>query len=103
MKELYSRIGGARIIGVTGPSGVGKSTLIAQMADRFVREGKSVGIIAVDPSSELSGGALLGDRVRMMDLEQGDQVFIRSISSGAAWAGYPDYGKHCSGNGCRRA
>ena len=68
MKELYSRTGRARIIGVTGPPGVGKSTLIAQLADRFAGENKSVGILAVDPSSEISGGALLGDRVRMVNL-----------------------------------
>lgn len=81
MKQVYFRTGNARVVGVTGPPGVGKSTLIAKLADRFAHENSSVGILAVDPSSELSGGALLGDRVRMVNLEYGDRIFIRSISS----------------------
>lgn len=87
MKELYSRTGRARIIGVTGPPGVGKSTLIAQLADRFAQENRSVAILAVDPSSELSGGALLGDRVRMVNLEHDDRIFIRSVSSRGCMGG----------------
>jgi LAO/AO transport system kinase len=72
--------GGLRI-GITGPPGVGKSTVTAALARRAVRAGRAVGILAVDPTSPFSGGAFLGDRVRMQDIEASDRVFIRSMAS----------------------
>ena len=72
--------GGLRI-GVTGPPGVGKSTVTAALARRAVRAGRRVGILAVDPTSPFSGGAFLGDRVRMQDLGDDHSVFIRSMAS----------------------
>jgi len=72
--------GGVRI-GITGPPGVGKSTVTASLARRFLKAGRSVGIIAVDPSSPFTGGAFLGDRVRMQSVLDDDRAFIRSLAS----------------------
>ena len=72
--------GGIRI-GITGPPGVGKSTVTAALARRAVEAGRAVGILAVDPTSPFSGGAFLGDRVRMQDLGDGGRAFIRSMAS----------------------
>jgi len=80
LDRLFSRSGRARCIGVTGPPGVGKSTFTDRLATLFRREGKSVGIIAVDPSSPLTGGALLGDRLRMQGASDDTDVFIRSLA-----------------------
>lgn len=78
---LYPYTGKAHIVGVTGPPGAGKSTLVSQIT-RVLRERElSVAIVAVDPSSPFSGGALLGDRVRMQDLAGDEDVFIRSMAS----------------------
>jgi LAO/AO transport system kinase len=66
---------------VTGPPGVGKSTVTAALARRAVKAGHAVGILAVDPTSPFSGGAFLGDRIRMQDLDDGRRVFIRSMAS----------------------
>jgi LAO/AO transport system kinase len=77
-RVLPAQKGGLRI-GITGPPGVGKSTVTAALAGRAVRAGRSVGILAVDPTSPFSGGAFLGDRVRMQEL--GERVFIRSMAS----------------------
>jgi LAO/AO transport system kinase len=87
LKSIYPHSGRAYTIGITGPPGAGKSTLVNRLVRRFCRNDFSVGIIAVDPSSPFSGGALLGDRVRM-DMEQtrGD-VFFRSMSAGRAMGG----------------
>lgn len=71
----------AHLIGVTGSAGVGKSTLIAALIDEIVGDGASVAVIAVDPSSPFSGGAFLGDRVRMVGIKNVDRVFIRSMST----------------------
>ena len=79
-KVIPAQKGGVRI-GVTGPPGVGKSTVTAALARRAVRAGHAVGILAVDPTSPFSGGAFLGDRVRMQDLGGDDRVFIRSMAS----------------------
>ncbi|MGZ5452842.1 MAG: methylmalonyl Co-A mutase-associated GTPase MeaB [Candidatus Aminicenantales bacterium] len=79
-KVLPAQKGGVRI-GVTGPPGVGKSTVTAALARRAVQAGHSVGILAVDPTSPFSGGAFLGDRVRMQNLGDDHQVFIRSMAS----------------------
>lgn len=79
IREVYPHTGGAHVIGLTGAPGVGKSTLVDRLAGYYASAGHSVGVIAVDPSSPFSGGALLGDRVRM-DL-RGKDVFIRSIAT----------------------
>jgi len=81
LKELYPKTGGAYIIGVTGAPGSGKSTLVDRMVEVFRKEGKSVGIIAVDPTSPFTGGAILGDRVRMQRHATDDGVFIRSLAT----------------------
>ncbi len=77
-RVLPAQKGGLRI-GITGPPGVGKSTVTAALAGRAVGAGRRVGVLAVDPTSPFSGGAFLGDRVRMQEL--GDRVFIRSMAS----------------------
>ena len=68
-------------IGITGPPGAGKSTLTDQLINQFIKNGQSVGVVAVDPSSPFTGGALLGDRVRMNRYIWEDRVFIRSMGS----------------------
>jgi len=88
---LVRHAGHAQIIGLTGPPGVGKSTTTTALVTAFRAAGKRVGVLAVDPSSPFSGGALLGDRVRMQDHALDPDVFIRSMASrghlgGLAWA-----------------
>ncbi|MGD1018203.1 MAG: methylmalonyl Co-A mutase-associated GTPase MeaB [Verrucomicrobiia bacterium] len=79
--ELYAHTGRARIFGITGPPGVGKSSLIDRLIDELRRQGRTVGVIAVDPTSPISGGALLGDRLRMQRHSDDDGVFIRSLAT----------------------
>lgn len=81
VSALYPYTGQAHIVGITGPPGSGKSTLVNELAKRFSTEGERVAIIAVDPSSPFTGGALLGDRVRMQDLVGKKDIFIRSMAS----------------------
>lgn len=76
-----SRVGAAMRLGITGPLGAGKSSLIDQIIRRYRKQGLSVGVIAVDPSSPFTGGALLGDRVRMNEFTSDDGVFIRSLAT----------------------
>jgi LAO/AO transport system kinase len=81
LQALYARGGRARIIGLTGPPGAGKSTLLDRLIGGFRERGRSVAVLAVDPSSPLTGGAVLGDRVRMARHAADPAVFIRSIAS----------------------
>ena len=87
LEELHDGVGSARRVGITGPPGAGKSTLTAALARNYRNSGLSVGIIAVDPSSPFTGGALLGDRVRMDDLATDDGIFIRSMASRGSHGG----------------
>ena len=81
MAAIYPRTGGARILGITGSPGAGKSTLISKLTHLFRSRDQRVGIICVDPSSPFSGGAILGDRIRMQDLYTDREVFIRSMAT----------------------
>jgi LAO/AO transport system kinase len=81
MRELYPQTGRARVIGVTGPPGGGKSTLVNRLAGAYREHGERVAVVAVDPSSPFSGGALLGDRIRMQERALDDGLFIRSMAS----------------------
>ena len=81
MQSIFSHTGRAYTIGFTGPPGAGKSTLVDKVTLQFCRQEKKVGIIAIDPSSPFSGGALLGDRIRMRDIITEENVFIRSVST----------------------
>jgi LAO/AO transport system kinase len=87
MKQIFTDTGKARLIGITGSPGAGKSTLTNKIAGTLVEMGYKIGIIAVDPSSPFSGGALLGDRVRMMDLSGLEGVFVRSMATRGALGG----------------
>ncbi len=81
LKRLFPVAGKAVVVGFTGSPGAGKSTLVDQMALHYRRTGKTVGIVAVDPSSPFSGGAVLGDRIRMQSLADDKGVFIRSMAT----------------------
>jgi GTPase len=81
VRELYPRTGRAYLIGVTGPPGAGKSTLVDRMTGELRKAGQTVGIVAVDPTSPFSGGAILGDRVRMAAHFGDEGVFIRSMAT----------------------
>jgi len=81
LANIYPHTGKAHIIGITGPSGSGKSTLIEKIVRKYRQNGKKVGVIAVDPTSPFTGGAFLGDRIRMQELSTDEEVFIRSMAT----------------------
>ncbi|MCX7142534.1 MAG: methylmalonyl Co-A mutase-associated GTPase MeaB [Proteobacteria bacterium] len=81
LHQLHSHLGRAHVLGVTGPPGAGKSTLVNALIGEWLARGGRVGVVAVDPSSPFSGGAILGDRIRMGDHQADERVFIRSLAS----------------------
>jgi LAO/AO transport system kinase len=81
LRRLYQTAGRAHLVGITGPPGSGKSTLVAALIAEIRKAGRNVAVIAVDPSSPITGGALLGDRVRMQAYAGDDDVFIRSMAA----------------------
>ena len=81
LSELYNHSGSANTIGITGPPGSGKSSLVSKLISNYRQNGKTVAVLAVDPSSPFSGGAILGDRVRMSHHDADKGVFIRSMAS----------------------
>lgn len=87
LDALHARIGRAHRVGVTGPPGAGKSTLTATLIERLRARGETVGVVAVDPTSPFSGGAVLGDRIRMASVATDPGVFIRSTASRGAIGG----------------
>jgi LAO/AO transport system kinase len=87
LDRLFRNIGRAARIGITGPPGAGKSTLVDQLVQAYVARGERVGVVAVDPTSPFTGGALLGDRVRMGPVAQDPAVFFRSLASRGSLGG----------------
>ena len=87
MKKIYPHTGHAYVLGITGPPGAGKSTLTNRIAYEYRQQGKTVGIIAVDPTSPFTGGAILGDRIRMNSLTLDKGVFIRSMGTRGSLGG----------------
>jgi LAO/AO transport system kinase len=87
IRRVYAETGKARVVGITGPPGAGKSTLVDRLARVIRQRGQTVGILAVDPTSPFTGGALLGDRIRMQTLYTDPGVFIRSMATRGAMGG----------------
>lgn len=87
LAALYPRTGRAYSIGVTGAPGTGKSTLVAELAKAYRQQNRTVGIVAIDPTSPFTGGAILGDRIRMRDLAGDPGVFIRSMATRGSLGG----------------
>jgi len=87
LKELYPHTGRAYVVGITGAPGVGKSTLVDQVISHLRKRGKTVGVLAVDPTSPFSGGAILGDRIRMQRHCTDQGVFIRSLATRGQFGG----------------
>ena len=87
LKALFPHSGKARVLGLTGPPGAGKSTLVDQLAHHYRRAQRTVGIVAVDPSSPYTGGALLGDRIRMQSHHADPGIYIRSMATRGSLGG----------------
>jgi len=87
MDSIYHRTGGAYRVGITGPPGAGKSTLVSRLVQEARKEEKRVGVIAVDPTSPFTGGALLGDRIRMQEIGGDPGVFVRSMATRGSLGG----------------
>ncbi len=81
LKRLFPKAGNSYVVGITGSPGAGKSTLVEKLASEYRRDGLCVGILAVDPTSPFSGGAILGDRIRMQSLSNDEGVYIRSMAT----------------------
>jgi len=81
LSKLYFHTGNAHIVGVTGPPGSGKSSLITHLTKELRKQGKTIGIVCVDPTSPFTGGALLGDRIRMQEHSLDDEVYVRSMGT----------------------
>ena len=91
ISEIYPKTGNAFVIGITGPPGTGKSTLINRLIKNYRKLDKKIGVIAIDPSSPITGGSLLGDRLRMSNHNLDPNVYIRSMSSGDKSGGLSRY------------
>ncbi len=87
LKALFPQAGHARILGLTGAPGAGKSTLVDQLAKHYRKENRTVGVIAVDPTSPYTGGAILGDRIRMQDHFSDPGIYIRSMATRGSLGG----------------
>ena len=87
LDAMFARAGRAHVVGITGVPGSGKSTLVAKLAAALRRAGRTVAIVAIDPSSPFSGGAILGDRIRMGELAGDDGIFVRSMATRGALGG----------------
>jgi len=87
LKAIFAYSGHARILGLTGPPGAGKSTLVDQLARHYRKEGQTIGIIAVDPTSPYTGGAILGDRIRMQEHSSDAGIYIRSMATRGSLGG----------------
>lgn len=87
LDAVFPKVRGAYKIGFTGPPGAGKSTLVSRLARIFRQEGRAIGVIAVDPTSPFSGGALLGDRIRMQKLTEDPEIFVRSLATRGSLGG----------------
>ncbi|MEB3102552.1 methylmalonyl Co-A mutase-associated GTPase MeaB [Ferviditalea candida] len=87
LKQAGLNKGGAHVVGITGPPGAGKSTLVGQLCKSWAEQGLKLGVICVDPSSPFSGGALLGDRIRMQELSKLPDVFIKSLATRGSLGG----------------
>lgn len=87
LREIHRHSGRAHIVGITGAPGAGKSSLVDKLCDQFRKAGKTVGVVAVDPSSPFTGGAILGDRIRMQTRSTDPDVFIRSMGTRGSLGG----------------
>ena len=87
IRQLFPVAGGPPVVGITGPSGAGKSTLVNGLTTAYRAEGRSVGVLAIDPTSPFTGGALLGDRVRMREHFEDEGVYVRSMATRGAMGG----------------